>query len=203
MKRGLILGLTILLATGFYMMATGAEDEGSQPSGTDKMDSNSGMGPGMVDSGMGPGMHGGMMDSGMGPGMGPGMVGRHGGMMGMGMMRHGMMSPGMMRMMAELPEEKAKQLHDVHFSMMRLMAVKMGEMQKATSAMKNAMHAFPIDREAAMAQWRTASQLRGEIFQSHLGMMAEAQQIVGQENWDKMHQTRQHKKHRHGSAMME
>lgn len=201
MKRGLILGLAILLASGLYMMATGDEDAGSQPSGMDRMASDSGMtGANPCMPGMGAGMGPGMMDS----GMGPGMMGRHGGMMGTGMMRHGMMGAGMMRMMAELPEEKARQLHDAHFSMMRPMAVKMGEMQKAMSAMKQALHAFPIDREAAMAQWRTASQLRGEIFQSHLGMMAEAQQIVGQENWAKMHQTRRHKGHRRGApAMME
>jgi hypothetical protein len=164
---------TALLLLGAVLIAAPAFADGDDARGY-------GMGPGRMGygGGMGPGMMGG------GYGMGPGMMG--GGMMGGGM-GMGMNPFSMHPELAQLPPEKQEQLRKLHFSMMQTMILKRADLQVKSLALSEVMRSFPVDQKAARAQWAELNKARQEMFELRLSMMAQVQQIVGKELWERMH----------------
>ena len=71
------------------------------------------------------------------------------------------------------------------------MMAKRLEMRKAKRKLREAMQTFPLDRKAAESHWQAVNNARRDMFRMRLGMMAQMQQIIGKELWDKMHSERQ------------
>ena len=108
--------------------------------------------------------------------------------------RHGMgrgMGMGPMHFLEELPEAKRDKLEQLKLTTGQAMMAKRFEMRKARRNLREAMQKFPLDRKAAESGWQAVNNLRREMFRMRLGMMAQMQQIVGRELWDKMHSERE------------
>jgi hypothetical protein len=169
MKRLLTMGLLLL---GALLLTTPSFADGDDRGGYS-------MGPGMMGQGGGYGMGPGMMGQGGGYGMGPGMMG-HGGGFGMGPFQ---MHPEL----AQLPPEKQEQLRKLHLGMMQAMIPKRADLQVKSLLLAETMHTFPLDQKTARDQRAAIDQARKEMFELRLSMMAQVQQIVGQELWERMH----------------
>jgi hypothetical protein len=105
-------------------------------------------------------------------------------MMGGGM---GMNPFSMHPELAQLPPEKQEQLRKLHFSTMQTMILKRADLQVKSLALSEVMRSFPVDQKAARAQWAELNKARQESFELRLSMMAQVQQIVGKELWERMH----------------
>lgn len=126
---------------------------------------------------------------GMGHSMGRGMGHSMGRRMGRGM---GM---GMMHFLEELPEAKRDKLEQLKLTTGQAMMAKRFEMRKARRKLREAMQKFPLNSKAAESHWQALNNVRREMFRVRLGMMAQMQQIVGKELWDKMHSEREASRH--------
>jgi Spy/CpxP family protein refolding chaperone len=99
----------------------------------------------------------------------------------------GMMGGGHMAVLAELPAEKREQVRKLHVATMQEMIAKRSFLPELELQLRNAMHAFPIDQAAAKKARADIARIREETFQLRLATMAQMQQIVGKETWEKMH----------------
>ena len=115
---------------------------------------------------------------GMGYGMGPGMGG-----MGYGM---GPEMGGMAPFWGKIPEDKREQITQLHFSISRAMIVKMSEVREKGIELREALNKFPVDQKAAEVQWEALNRAQDEAFKPRLGMIAQVQQILGEQLWEKM-----------------
>lgn len=158
MKRLSLLTLLFVLGAGLLIYAY-ADQEYAPRRGYH-------MGP-EVGYGMGPGMH-----DGMGYGMGPSM--------GFGMW------PGMMPFWDKVPEEKRQQMEQMHRSIGPAMMSKMREARDKRLNLRQALHAFPMDQNAAQAKWNDLSRVQEEAFELKLGMIAQMQNILGKSLWQEM-----------------
>ena len=108
--------------------------------------------------------------------------------------KHGMgrgMGMGMMPFLEELPEAKRDKLEQLKLTTGQAMMAKRLEIRKARRKLREAMQKFPLDRKATESHWQAVNNVRREMFRMRLGMMAQMQQIVGREMWDKMHSERE------------
>ena len=87
---------------------------------------------------------------------------------------------------AGIPEEQQEKLQQIHKGTMELMKAKAAEMRRASESLRTAMGAYPIGQERAMKLWETISRLQKEMFQARLAMVAQMQQIVGEDAWGRM-----------------
>ena len=127
---------------------------------------------------------------GLGHGMGHGMG--HGKGYGMG---HGMMMP----FLDEVPDDKKKQLEQLHLSMSQAMMARMFDARREGKKLRDLLHAFSVDEKAAQAQWKVVNRIRGESFKLKLDMIARIQRILGEKLWSKMAEARM-ERHRKGRS---
>jgi hypothetical protein len=190
MKRMSLLTVLIVLGAGLLIYAYADQEHGYRQGYR--------MGPGYMHEGMGPGMGFGGHE-GMGPGMG------FGGHEGMGFGGHeGMgfdagpgtvpgMGPGMMPFWKNVPEEKQKQMEQLHQSMGVAMMAKMVEARDKSLELRGIMHKYPMDQQAAGLQWQSLIQTREETFKLRMGMISQMQQILGETLWREMEDGRRHR----------
>lgn len=127
------------------------------------------------------------MDQGM---MGPGTMG--GGMMELGKMGPEMMGVGMMApWMAdgEMPQETRDKLRALQESRQSAMQAVMREWREGKAEMNRLMVAFPLDSAAVRAQSSELNRLRQKMLELHLAIMNQAQRLLGEERWRKMHES--------------
>jgi len=136
---------------------------------------------------------------GYGPGMmwgdgfdGPGWGARHGGWGG---------GPGMMGggpggwsgaddfgAYSQLPADKRAQLRDVSVDTQRKMLGQQAAVEELMLTYSAAIRKFPVDREAASKAWQGMDSIRKQMFDLRLESMSKAQQILGKDLWEKVHE---------------
>ncbi len=97
---------------------------------------------------------------------------------------------GMRSIWNQLPAEKQKQIIQLQDSNKKVMRSKMIELRKKMSGLQKATQVFPLDRKEAVKQYDIVAQTRREAFELRIGMMAQVQQLVGKELWEKAKKNR-------------
>jgi hypothetical protein len=138
-----------------------------------------GYGPG----GRGPGMMGGGPGWGAGGDWGPGMMGPGG--MGPGMMGGGWWDS---EAFAQLPADKRAKLRDLAVETERKMLGQRAALHELMLTLRQSSNQFPLDKGAALKAWEGANLLHKQMFEARLDATAKAQEILGKDAWEKMHE---------------
>jgi Spy/CpxP family protein refolding chaperone len=128
--------------------------------------------------------HGYGKHEGMGHGTAPG---KH---KGMGFGTAWGMWPGMMPFWDKVPEDKQKQMEQLHRSIGPAMMRKMMDEREQGQQLQSIMHAFPINHNAVEEQWAKLNQTRSEAFKIRMVMIAQMQEILGETLWANMRDDR-------------
>jgi hypothetical protein len=127
------------------------------------------------------GLGGTMMNA---PGVGGGALGGA----GMAMPRGGAgLDEGLLWMDARVPEEKREPLRAAAVRATQQMLIQQGAFQAAQLGLSEALLAYPVDRKAVQAQWRTVQAASEALLKVRVDHVAEEQKILGGALWKELH----------------
>lgn len=89
---------------------------------------------------------------------------------------------------SQIPQDKLDQLRDLAVKTQRALVGQEAALEEAASAYWKAIETFPLDRTAASKAWEALDGVRKQMLETRLDAIAKAQQILGKDLWEKLHE---------------
>ena len=122
--------------------------------------------------------------------LGPGMIdslNQTGMRSGAGLSAAELLGPEILPYFKKLTRDKQDRLRQLHVSMMQVMLQQRAALQAQLLGLRESLHGFTVDAEQAAKQFQGMQDARNAIFQLLLNGLAQQQQLLGRDDWERLH----------------